>query len=394
MSLILIFWSIFATFIENNLMSGIYFHIPFCKQKCSYCDFYSTKNSNGIVELVKSEIKELDLRKDYLNNDLIETIYFGGGTPSLLSINDINDLLSCVKQNFDVSPGCEITFETNPDDLTNDYLKSLYECQINRLSIGIQSYNDEILKYLGRRHDSKKLNYIIESAKKIGFNNISVDLIFGIPGMELAIYLDSVTKVIQLDIQHISAYSLTIAEGTLFYKLRTKNKLKEIDEEDLLVQFNSTIDILSGHGFNHYEISNYAKEGYKSRHNCSYWEDVNYLGIGPSAHSYNGVSRQWNVSDTLKYCNLIKSGGSFFEVEFLSLKDKFNEYIITGLRTSNGVSRRFIKENFEAKIWNHFIKEVNGLLKRELIHPFDDRVILTRRGILISDSILELLYFI
>ena len=375
-------------------MSGIYFHIPFCKQKCSYCDFYSTKDVNGIGELVKSEIKELILRKDYLKQDLVDTIYFGGGTPSLLSVYDVNDLLSCVKKNYNVSDQCEITFETNPDDLTEDYLKGLFECHVNRLSVGIQSFNDDILKYLGRRHDSSNLNFNIETAKTVGFSNISVDLIFGIPGMELATYLNSIDKVIQLDIQHISAYSLTIAEGTLFYKLRKENKLKEIDEDELLVQFNSSIDILSEYGFNQYEISNYAKDGYKSRHNCSYWEDVNYLGIGPSAHSYNGFSRQWNISNTRKYCGMLDKDEPFFEVEFLTRKDKFNEYIITGLRTSNGVSRKFIKENFEGEIVQHFVKEVFSLLKQELIYPYDDRVVLTRRGILISDYILQRLYFI
>jgi len=375
-------------------MSGIYFHIPFCKQKCSYCDFYSTKDPNWIDELVQSEIKELILRKDYLNHELVETIYFGGGTPSLLSIYSVIKLLKCVRENFNVSADCEITFETNPDDLTEDYLKELFDNQINRLSVGIQSFNDDVLKYLGRRHDSCNLNYNIETAKSVGFDNISVDLIFGIPGMSLHTYLDSLDKVIQLDIQHISAYSLTIAEGTLFYKLRKQNILKEIDEEDLLVQFNSTIDILSKNGFNHYEISNYAKEGYKSQHNCSYWEDVNYIGIGPSAHSYNGISRQWNISNTHKYCDLVGKNEPFFEVEFLTRKDKFNEYIITGLRTSNGVSRKFIEENFEGEVVKHFIKEVFSLLKQELIHPDHDRVVLTRRGILISDYILQKLYFV
>jgi len=375
-------------------MSGIYFHIPFCKQKCSYCDFYSTKDSNGIDELVQSEIKELILRKDYLNHELVETIYFGGGTPSLLNIYHIIDLLKCVRENFNASDDCEITFETNPDDLTIDYLKGLFDNQINRLSVGIQSFDDDVLKYLGRRHDSCNLNYNIETAKSVGFNNISVDLIFGIPGMSLQTYLDSLDKVIQLDIQHISAYALTIAEGTLFYKLRKQNILKEIDEEDLLIQFNSTIDILSENGFNHYEISNYAKEGYKSRHNCSYWEDVNYLGIGPSAHSYNGISRQWNISNSHNYCDLVGKNEPFFEVEFLTHKDKFNEYIITGLRTSNGVSRKFVDENFEGEVVKHFVKEVFILLKQELIYPYDDRVVLTRRGILISDYILQKLYFV
>lgn len=375
-------------------MAGVYFHIPFCKHKCSYCDFYSIRDSNGIEELVKAEINELVLRKKYLNNEIIDTIYFGGGTPSLLSICDIDSLLNCIHQNFDVSDVCEITFETNPDDLSYDYLQGLHDLNINRLSVGIQSFNDDVLKYLGRRHDGSKLRLNIETAKKVGFENISVDLIFGIPGMELATYLDSLSKVIELDVQHVSAYSLTIAEGTLFFKLKKQNKLKEIDEEDLLVQFNSTIDILAAHGFNHYEISNYAKEGYKSRHNCSYWEDVNYLGIGPSAHSYNGISRQWNISDTRKYCKLIDQTNTFFEIEFLTRKDKYNEYLITGLRTSKGISRKFVRDNFDESMNRAFSKEVNNLLCNELIYPNEDSVILTRGGILISDYILQSLYFV
>jgi oxygen-independent coproporphyrinogen-3 oxidase len=375
-------------------MSGIYFHIPFCKQKCSYCDFYSIKDSKGIADLVKSEIKELVLRKAYLGGEIVNTIYFGGGTPSLLTKYDINDLLNCVRQNFDISPTCEITFEANPDDLSERYLVDLQECHINRLSIGIQSFNDDVLKYLGRRHDSKKLNFIIESAKNAGFDNISIDLIFGIPGMDLATYYDTLNKAIQLNIQHISAYSLTIAEGTLFYKLRNSNRLIELDEEDLIVQFNSTIDILKKSGFDHYEISNYAKDGFKSRHNCSYWEDIDYLGVGPSAHSYNGVSRQWNVSNTSRYNGLIEKGESFFEIEFLSRMDKYNEYIITGLRTSKGVSTTFIKANFEDRIFSYFNKVVNDLLKQELIYSTDERIVLTRKGILISDYILQLLYFV
>lgn len=375
-------------------MAGIYFHIPFCKQKCHYCDFYSKKDSKGINDLVKYEIQELVFRKDYLNNEIVETIYFGGGTPSLLNDNHIKDLLACVNNYFEVSKDCEISFESNPDDLTDEYLKVLYQCGINRLSIGIQSFNDEILKFLGRRHDSKKLCGIIETAKNIGFSNISVDLIFGIPGMNLETYLNSLDKVLKLDIQHISAYSLTIAEGTLFYKWLNNNIIQEIDEEDLIVQFNSTIDILSEHGFSHYETSNYAREGYKSRHNSSYWEDIKYLGIGPSAHSYNHISRQWNVSDTRAYCDHILNSTQFYEVEYLTTKDKFNEYIITGLRTSNGVSENYIEKNFDEKFYLFFMKEVNKLLKDNLVYFKDDRVALTRKGILISDFIIRLFYYI
>jgi len=374
-------------------MSGIYFHIPFCKKKCSYCDFYSKNDLNGIDELVKYEIKELKLRSDYLDNEFVNTIYFGGGTPSLLNINSIQELLNCVRNEYIVSDNCEITFEANPDDLTEDYLNYLFNIGINRLSIGIQSFNDDVLKFLGRRHDSKKLRHIINIAQKIGFDNISVDVIFGIPEFELSSYLESLSRIFDLNIQHISAYSLTITEGTLLYKQFKNNKLNLICEDDLLNQFNSTIDELSKHGFIQYEISNYAREGFKSRHNCSYWEDVRYLGIGPSAHSYNKVSRQWNISNTGKYCNNISQQKSFYEVEYLTNNDKFNEYIITGLRTSTGISKKYIFENFDKKFYCYFIDKIDNLFNNNLIFINDDKISLTRNGIFISDYILELLYY-
>lgn len=375
-------------------MAGVYFHIPFCRQKCNYCDFYSRRDSGGVEDLVKAEIKEIVLRKDYIKGEKVNTIYFGGGTPSLLSIGHLMELLESVKDNFEVSSDCEITFEANPDDLTGEYLIALYKTGINRLSIGIQSYNDDILKFLGRRHDSKKLTEIILLAKQAGFNNISADLIFAIPGMDFEVYMDSLDKIIQLDIQHVSAYSLTIEKGTYFYKLLQNSTICEVGEEEMLRQYNATIDILSQHDFSQYEISNYAKEGFKSRHNSSYWEDEMYLGIGPSAHSYNRVSRQWNVSDTTKYCTSISMSAPFWEIEYLTKNDKFNEYLITGLRTSQGISKSYVYNNFDGDIIRHFNIEVGKLLKNNSICFNEDRIILTKKGMLISDFILRQLYFL
>lgn len=375
-------------------MAGIYFHIPFCLKKCHYCDFYSRSDPNGIEEIVQSEIKELILRRDYLENEIVTTIYFGGGTPSILDTKHIIELLNCVRNNFEVSNDCEITFEANPDDLSEIYLADLYRCGINRLSVGIQSFNDDILKFLGRRHDSKKLNYIVDIAKLIGFDNISIDLIFGIPGFDTLVYFDSLKSAVQMNIQHISAYSLTIAEGTLFYKLLKNNKISEINEDILVDQFNQTIDFLVLNGFEHYEISNYAKEGYQSRHNSSYWNDIKYLGIGPSAHSYNQISRQWNVSNSKQYCSNIKESKSFYKIEYLAPEDKFNEYLITGLRTSKGISKKFIFENFNDKIWHHFSRELDKLFEQNLVSLVDESIVLTRKGILISDFILRNLYFV
>jgi len=375
-------------------MAGIYLHVPFCRKKCNYCDFYSVRDSEGIDELVKCEIKELVLRKDYIGKTAVNTIYFGGGTPSLLSINQIDDLLCTVKNVFEVSNNCEITFEANPEDLSEDYIYELFQLGINRLSIGIQSFDNDALVFLGRRHDNSKHLFIVETAKKAGFGNISVDLIFGIPGYNYISYIESVNRVIQLDIQHISAYSLTLEKNTRFYKLFENGIYSEISDDDLLMQFNSTMDLLSANGFFQYEISNYAKEGYKSLHNCSYWEEVGYLGIGPSSHSYDLVSRQWNVSDTRKYCSYINEAKCFFEVEILSENDKFNEYIIRGLRTCRGISLRYIENTFNFKIRKYFHDRLKGLFAEGLVDFIDDTISLTRRGIFISDYVIRSLYFV
>ena len=375
-------------------MAGIYFHIPFCKQKCNYCDFYSINKHNEFDKLIESEIAELFLRKGYINNEVVNTIYFGGGTPSLLPIRYIREILLCVYSKFKVSDNCEITFEANPDDLSELYLFQLYSCGVNRLSVGVQSFNDKILKFLGRRHDSSKLAYIIGMAKKVGFKNISVDLIFGIPGMKLLVYKDSLDKVLQLDIQHISAYSLSVEKSSFFYKQLINNEITELNEFDVLEQFNLTIDTLRDSGFNHYEISNYAKDGFESRHNTSYWENVVYLGIGPSAHSFNGFSRQWNISDIELYCLNIAHSKVFYDLEILSTFDKYNEYVMTGLRTSKGISIKYISDNFSIKIYKKFCEEVNRLFIDGLVIFVEDRIRFTRGGIMISDYILQRLYFI
>ena len=375
-------------------MAGIYFHIPFCKKKCNYCDFYSIINSRNIIELVKCELLELEIRSRYINNEIVESIYFGGGTPSLLEINQIKRVLDEVNLKFEVSDDCEITFEANPDDLSEEYLLGLFMVGVNRLSIGIQSFDDNVLRFLGRRHDSFRVVDIIKNAQRIGFKNISVDLIFGIPGFTTDVYKESLDHVLSLNIQHISAYSLSIEKRTLFYKLLKNNKISEVSEEELLVQFDMTIDFLKEKGFVQYEISNYALKEFESRHNSSYWEGVNYLGIGPSAHSYNHISRQWNVCSVKNYCEGIIENKSFFEIELLSEQDKYNEYIITGLRTLKGVSISVIQNNFDFSINQHFRKVIGHLVNDDLIYMHDDRVILSRKGLFISDYIIRCLYYV
>ena len=374
-------------------MAGIYFHIPFCKSKCNYCDFFSVTSLKDLDVLVASEISELLFRKNYIGNEPVSSIYFGGGTPSLLSIDHIAGLLKAVYDNYFVVDQCEITLEANPEDLSESYLLLLYKCGVNRLSIGVQSFNDDMLRFLGRRHDSSKLNNIISSSKLVGFNNISVDLIFGIPGMSIESYISSVNQVLNLGVQHISVYSLTIEKGTYFYKMLKNKMLIEMPEEFMIDQFNATIDLLEAEGFLHYEISNFARDGFISRHNSSYWKSEPYLGVGPSAHSYNGHSRQWNVSSIKKYCLYAGKTEDCISIENLSVTDKYNEYLLTGLRTSMGISSNYITDNFPFNIVSYFNRGLEYLCDGDLILISGDNICLTRKGMLISDYITRKLYY-
>jgi oxygen-independent coproporphyrinogen-3 oxidase len=373
-------------------MAGIYFHIPFCKSKCNYCDFFSTVNLKWVNSIVEAELKELSFRKEYINNELVNTVYFGGGTPTLLTIQQLCSILNFVRFNFMLSEDCEITIECNPEDLDKEYLLALRNIGFNRLSIGIQSFNNSILSFLGRRHDNSKLFKVVYDAKYCGFNNVSVDLIFGIPGVTRDDYMYSLDSVLDLGIQHISAYSLTIEKGTFFYKQLRDKVICEINDEEMIQQFNLTIDRLEAKGYIQYEISSYALDGFISKHNSSYWRNENYLGIGPSAHSYNGVSRQWNVSSINKYLSLLGLD-DVFEIEFLSVTDKYNEYMLTGLRTFSGVSVEFVNSSFNQKIAMHFNDTVNIFSKDKLLYQYQDRVKLTRKGIFISDFIIRTLFY-
>lgn len=369
-------------------MSGIYFHIPFCHKKCNYCDFFTVSNSFNIDNLINSELKELLIRKNYLNNSVVDTIYFGGGTPSILNYKQLDNFLRNVNSNFQINPKVEITLEVNPEDLNEKYLESLFKIGINRLSIGVQSFNDDVLKFLGRGHKSLDIKRNIELAKQIGFSNVSVDLIFGIPGFSYDSYFDSLQSVIDLNIEHISAYGLSIVEKTIFYKRLKINNIREIDEEEFVKQFEITMDFLAMHGFEQYEISNYCKKGYESRHNSNYWNNSTYLGIGPSAHSYNLESRQWNVNNLIKYISLIDQSKEFFENEILTNIDKFNEYVLTNIRTNRGINLEFIK----LKFYIDLEKKLYALETDEYLVKRNDHFILTRKGKVLSDFVIEKLY--
>ena len=369
-------------------MSGLYFHIPFCHKKCNYCDFFTVSNSVNVDDLVKSEIQELLIRKDYLFDNEIDTIYFGGGTPSLLTSKHLYALLSVVRSNFKINPKSEITMEANPDDLNEEYLSSIFELGVNRLSIGIQSFNNDVLKFLGRSHTEVEIKKCVNSAQKVGFQNISIDLIFGIPGFSLDSYYNSLKSSIELDIKHISAYGLSIVENTLFYKRLQSNNIQEINEEEFINQFELTMDFLSDNDFYQYELSNYCKKSFESKHNSNYWNNIPYLGIGPSAHSFNIETRQWNVSNLVKYISLINKSKVFYEIEKLTNYDKYNEYVLTRLRTKDGINIEYISENFDINILDKLLKfESDGYLVRNF-----NNFRFSKKGIILSDFLIEKLY--
>jgi oxygen-independent coproporphyrinogen III oxidase len=359
-------------------MAGIYIHVPFCKSKCNYCDFYSGTQFNLVEDYVTAVIKELKSRYEYLNFDIVDTIYFGGGTPSILSSYQISCILNEIYSGFNISNNCEISFECNPENLIKSYLLELNNLGINRLSIGIQSFNDNILNFLGRIHNSEQAESSVFVAKNAGFSNISIDLMYAIPGLTSRDLLNALNKVIDLEIQHISFYNLTIYDKTkLYWKLINENILP-VNDDSSVDQFYLINDFLKSYGFNHYEISNYCLGDYYSRHNMAYWKGVKYLGIGPSAHSFNEISRQWNCSVLNKYINSTNSGNNCYEIEYLSDEDRYNEYIITNLRTYVGLDSYKVKMKYSKDIFNHFnsvIKDlsVRGYFKYEKGVYYPDR---------------------
>jgi len=375
-------------------MAGIYIHIPYCRKKCFYCDFYSITNFTNKNNLISSIIKEIELRSTYLNNELIETIYFGGGTPSVLSNIEINNIYNSIINNFDIAKNLEFTFEANPDDLSLEYLKLLKTTKINRLSIGIQSLFDDDLILMNRRHTAIQAIDAIKNAKDIGFNNISVDLIYGLPKMTQKRWIQNLDKVFELDIQHISAYHLTYEKGTKFYNLLKNNKLTEISELESINEYKLLLEKAKNNNFIQYEISNFCKENYYSKHNSNYWNNKKYLGIGPSAHSYNLCSRQWNISDINKYIYKINQQEQFYDIEILSDNDKYNDYIITKLRTTWGVNIESLTTLFDKKYVEHFLSKTKKFIASKHIISHFPIIKLSNNGILISDKIIEELLFI
>lgn len=370
-------------------MAGIYIHIPFCKKRCHYCDFYKTTETGLDRDFINALCKEIVLQKNYLESKEIETVYLGGGTPSVLSSEQIETILENLKNIFTFSGNMEITMEANPDDINREYINRLKDTGINRISLGIQSWNDEILKFLNRRHraeDAKKaLDIIFDS----GIQNISADLIYGIPGLSLKQWTEDLHKTLKTQIKHLSAYHLTIEDNTLFGKMKKAGDLKEVDESESEKQFNTLTGIIKKYGYIQYEISNFCKEGYFSVHNTNYWRREPYLGLGPSAHSYDGNSRQWNVSDVQAYIKSLEKEEVPATREILEIRDKYNEYIMTSLRTMWGIDLDYVEEAINKESRDYLSNISSRFLKYGMMNKEGNRLMLTDQGKMISDNIIS-----
>lgn len=375
-------------------MAGIYIHIPFCRKVCYYCDFFFTVSLKHRPRFIECLKKELILQQNYLKDEEIQTIYFGGGTPSVIPPSKINEILDLIYTNYKVSENPEITLEANPDDLTEQYLEKLVKTKVNRLSIGIQSFFDEDLKWMNRRHNGSEAINSIKMSQKAGFKNMNIDLIYGFPLLTNSKWNSNLQKVLDLGVTHISGYLLGIEPKTVFGVMKEKGTLDTMDEEKCRDQFELLMQKTNSAGYIHYEISNFCLPGYFSRHNTSYWSAKNYLGTGPSANSFNGNSRQWNVKGLTKYMESIESDIIPAGREELDLNTRYNDYILTSLRTMWGVRFEYLTQNFGQSYFSHFKKEAEPFLsKKEMI--FDDKkAVLTPKGMLLSDSIMSALFVV
>ncbi|MBI9068535.1 MAG: radical SAM family heme chaperone HemW [Salinivirgaceae bacterium] len=369
-------------------MSGIYIHIPFCRQRCHYCDFYSTTQIKRKPELILALLSELEQRKDWIGEETIRTIYFGGGTPSLLSIDEINQILDSIYLNYNVVENPEITFEANPDDLTEKQLRLLSETRINRLSIGIQSFFNDDLQLMNRRHDREQAINSVKMAQEFGFKNISVDLIFGLPNLSIERWNENLKIVESLNVQHLSAYHLTYEKGTVFEIKRKKGEITPIMEEASIMQFKTLIAWAKQNNFIQYEISNFGKESFFSQHNSNYWNQKKYLGIGPSAHSYNIDTRLWNPSNLSMYINGIMKKQAVYEKEILSESDKYNELLITALRTKRGLNLAQVEAQFGNRVKHHLLHNSQKFVESKKLYLKDNALVLSDEGVFVSDAIM------
>jgi oxygen-independent coproporphyrinogen-3 oxidase len=374
-------------------MSGIYIHIPFCKQACHYCDFHFSTSMKKKEEMVLAIAKEIQMRKSEFKNETVETIYFGGGTPSVLTSEEINFLIAAVYNNYKVTENSEITLEANPDDLSSERIIELSKSKINRLSIGIQSFFEDDLQLMNRAHNSAEAKKCLEEATKY-FDNISLDLIYGIPGMSNEKWKQNIETALSFGIPHISSYALTVEPKTALNKLIQTGKIAAPKDEVAQEHFAVLVEVLETNDFIHYELSNFGKKNYFSKNNSAYWLGKKYIGIGPSAHSYDGVSRSWNVSNNSLYIKSIQENKLPNETENLSTTDRYNEYIMTGLRTIWGVSLGRIGSEFGIDYLNYLNKQVQKFLDDDLVFIENNILRPTPKGKFLTDGIASDLFYL
>lgn len=378
-------------------MAGIYIHIPFCKQACHYCDFHfstSLKNKDSLLSALK---KEIELQKNYFSatdNAKINTIYFGGGTPSLLSQTELMGIIDKLYNAFDIIKDAEITLEANPDDLTIKKIKELKTSPINRFSIGIQSFFDEDLKLMNRAHNTQEALTAVKASQDMGFENITIDLIYGIPTLTNENWKYNLQQAFNLDVKHISSYCLTIEEKTAFAHFVKEGKMKNIDENKSADQFEIMLEEMKKNNFIQYEISNFCKDNFFSKHNSNYWKKEHYLGLGPSAHSYDGSSRQWNIPNNALYIKSLEEGKLNFEKEVLSTTEQYNDYILTSLRTMWGADLGYIQVKMGNDYRTHCLSEAELFIARGDMYKENNHLFLTDKGKLFADRIASTLFLL
>ena len=363
-------------------MAGIYLHIPFCKTRCIYCDFYSTTRNDLRQRYVRALCRELVLRRDYLRGATVETVYFGGGTPSQLTEKDFESIFQTLQDVYGLEHAREITLEANPDDLTDDYVQLLRHFPFNRISMGIQTFDEQTLQLLQRRHTATQAIEAVQRCRQAGFNNLSIDLIYGLPGA------------VNLHPEHISAYHLTYEEGTPLYRLRETHRVNEVNEEDSLRFFTLLVQTLRKAGYVHYEISNFCLPGHHARHNTAYWQGIPYLGCGPSAHSFDTHNREWNTTSLETYIEGMRQDKRYFETEALDDNTRYNEYVMTGLRTRWGISLEKISTDFGVRKLNYLRQMALPHIQRGKLVEKDGNLRLTEEGIFTSDDILSDLMYV
>lgn len=368
---------------------GLYIHIPYCKSKCIYCDFYSTPQVETMEQYVQSLLCEAELRHGEIGDQFFNTLYLGGGTPSVMPLNLLSSLINGLSKVLSLSQVEEFTVEVNPDDVTRDYIERLRQLGVNRVSMGVQSFNDDELQAINRRHTAQQAIDAVHDIMDAGINNVSIDLIYGLPGQTLNSWKRNVEQAIGLDVQHISTYNLSYEPGTRLWVMREQGKVQEVSDEDCIAMHDTLVEQLKDAGFEHYEISNFARHGFRSRHNSNYWNFTPYLGLGAAAHSFDGTIRRYNPSSIKEYIGKLSNGTPAFIEEHLEWWERYDEEVMVRLRTSDGLDSNLISKRYCDKAHDHLIKQAKAFIIQGLLKQQDNIISLTPQGVMMSDNIIR-----